>query len=142
MLAEAESKTWLDCYRDPLGTVYAEETITAEIEAGMVSVRGQLRRGPYNLCAYVGVPTDSPTAGWSEDLVPLDVHGGLAFAALGDTDWPAGWWWYGWDYGHAFDRNWIGIEMAEKGFPGPWGGLRSTRPSGRWRWCCPSCAPR
>lgn len=28
---------------------------------------------------------------------------------------PTGWWWYGWDYGHAFDATWIRRPLADQG---------------------------
>jgi hypothetical protein len=77
-------------------------------------------RGRYALCAYVGLAPDAPQAGWPADLVPLEVHGGLGWSALGDDDpHPAGWWWYGWDYGHAFDRTWMEWEMRDAGIRPP-----------------------
>jgi hypothetical protein len=62
-------------------------------------------RGPFHLCAYLGIPKSHPMAGHEYDNVPIPVHGGLTFAgtmpAL-DTIQP-GLWWYGWDYGHCDD---------------------------------------
>ena len=69
-------------------------------------VRYLIMRGPCALCAYVGVPLDHPLAGKDYDSIPLDCHYGLTFAKEGAEDnyRPAGWFWYGWDYGHSGDR--------------------------------------
>ena len=69
-------------------------------------VRILVLRGPVAICAYLGVPSAHPLAGFSYDDIPLDVHGGLTFGQDGDGskgDWPAGWYWYGWDYAHSGD---------------------------------------
>jgi hypothetical protein len=61
-------------------------------------------RGPMHLCAYVGLPSGHPLAGHSYDDLPIHVHGGLTFGREGDgKQWPGGFFWYGWDYGHAGD---------------------------------------
>lgn len=113
-------KTWLECYRDPLHTVYLDEHVERVVEGAHHRVRWMVVRGGYSLNAYVGVPLDSPAAGWGDELVPLDVHGGLTFSEAGASDpWPAGWWWYGWDYAHLGDRTWIYLEMAERGIVTP-----------------------
>ncbi len=54
--------------------------------------------------AYVGVPSGHDLAGKSYDDIPLECHGGLTFADEGGRgNWPAGWYWYGWDYAHSGD---------------------------------------
>lgn len=109
-------KSWDECYADPSGTIYVDETIAAETDGGSIAARGLVMRAMFSLAGYVGLPSDHPTAGWPGDLVPLDVHGGLTFSDLGDGEqWPAGWWWYGWDYGHAFDRTWLHRDLADRG---------------------------
>lgn len=114
-------KTWEECYQDPVGTAYVDETIEAVGNDGLVSVRGLILRAPYALAAYVGVGLDHPTAGWPYEVVPLEVHGGLTYSAAGDDDgpWPQGWWWYGWDYAHAFDATYVRRELAARGSPLP-----------------------
>jgi hypothetical protein len=62
-----------------------------------------IRRGFCALCAYVGVPTDHPWAGWDRRKIPVEVHGGFTFCSVGDGDWPVGYYWFGWDYGHFMD---------------------------------------
>jgi len=66
-----------------------------------------IMRGPAGWCCYIGVPTHSPLARLEYDdpaLSDFDCHGGLTFSNDGDDVWrPAGWWYFGWDYGHAGD---------------------------------------
>lgn len=67
-------------------------------------VRFIVMRGPASWCAYVGVPNGHPLAGHSYDDLSIDCHGGLTFASEGGKqNWPAGYYWYGWDYSHAGD---------------------------------------
>ena len=66
-------------------------------------VRILVMRGPTSMCAYLGCPKDHPLAGFEYDDIPLSVHGGLAFGGEGGKGWPAGWYWYGWDYSHSGD---------------------------------------
>jgi hypothetical protein len=66
-------------------------------------VRILVMRGPFHLCAYLGVPKDHPLAGFGYDDLPMQVHGGLTFGSEGKKNWPEGWYWYGWDYGHSGD---------------------------------------
>lgn len=74
-------------------------------------VRVLIMRGPGSLCAYIGVPSGHPLAGFDYDDIPLDCHGGLTFSRSEDQKlkdgtnnlWPSGYWWYGWDYAHAGD---------------------------------------
>lgn len=67
-------------------------------------IRFVITRGPFNLCAYLGVVKDHPLAGFDYDLIPLQCHGGLTYSAEGTGGYlPSGYWWYGWDYGHCDD---------------------------------------
>jgi len=87
VLASPRNHVWVDRFED--------------------GVRFLILRGPSSVCAYIGVPKSHPLAGFEYDGVPLDCHGGLTFSCEGGETgpWPAGWWWYGWDYGHAGDRS-------------------------------------
>ena len=61
-------------------------------------------RGPYHWCGYMGVPKDHPLAGFDyNDLPSINAHGGLTFSSEARGNWPEGYWWYGWDYGHLGD---------------------------------------
>jgi hypothetical protein len=90
-----------------------QEVVDAEVGHIFVDkfdegLRFLIMRGPFHLCAYVGVPESHPLAGQNYDDLPIQCHGGLTFAAkggekLGET-WPAGFYWYGWDYGHLDDQ--------------------------------------
>ena len=65
-------------------------------------LRGLVLRGPFSLCAYLGVPQQH----WLADIDDLEFpcHWGVTFRQAGDGAlWPAGWFWFGWDYGHAGD---------------------------------------
>ena len=64
--------------------------------------RGLILRGPYCLLAYIGVPQSH----WLSDMEALqfECHHSVTFNGPGDGEMrPAGWHWYGWDYGHAGD---------------------------------------
>jgi hypothetical protein len=63
-------------------------------------------RGPYSLCAYIGIPANHPLAGHHYEALPVRCHGGLTYAgntipALTRLD--AKLFWYGWDYAHSGD---------------------------------------
>jgi hypothetical protein len=65
-------------------------------------LRGLILQGPFCICAYLGVPQDH----WIADMPSLefDCHWGVTFNGDGGSSLrPAGWYWYGWDYGHAGD---------------------------------------
>jgi hypothetical protein len=69
-------------------------------------VRFLIKRGGASLCAYVGIPENHPLADHSYELLPLHCHGGLTFGDKGDGEmFPAGFFWYGWDYAHCGDRS-------------------------------------
>lgn len=64
-----------------------------------------------HLCGYVAVSKGHLCYGKDydhipyDDLFPVEVHGGLTFSREGDGDtWPKGYWWLGFDCGHAWDR--------------------------------------
>lgn len=79
------------------GTIVSDEYVEG--------VRVIVMRGPVALCAYLGIPSSHPLAGYSYDDIPLQCHGGLTFGKEGDGPfWPKEFYWYGWDYGHAGDR--------------------------------------
>jgi len=57
-----------------------------------------------HLCGYVGLPKWHPYYGWDYDEIDVDVHGGLTFSARGrGKRWKKGYWWIGFDCGHAGD---------------------------------------
>ena len=101
-----KQKTFEELASDPEGTIYHDE-----IREG---VRLLILRGPVSVNAYLGVPLDHPLAGFHYNDIPLDVHGGLTFSSKGatrkTTTWPASWWWYGWDYGHAGDKSFYDLK--------------------------------
>ncbi len=60
-----------------------------------------------HLCGYVAVPKGYLCYGKHydympyDDLLPVEVHGGLTFSREGDGDtWPKGYWWLGFDCAH------------------------------------------
>ena len=87
--------TFEETAKDEPGKIYEDS-----MENG---VRYLIMRGPSSINAYMGVPQNHPLWGFDYDSIPLDVHGGLTYASEGKGHWPAGWWWYGWDYAHAGD---------------------------------------
>lgn len=91
-------KTFRELAKDKVGTIYHDE-----FKDGM---RFIILRGPPSLCAYIGIPLEHPLAGQDYDDLPIDCHGGLTFSGSGNDDVyrPEGFWWYGWDYGHAGDK--------------------------------------
>ena len=66
-----------------------------------------IMRGTMSWCSYIGVALDSPLSGLSyqDDILSgFSCHGGLTFAGEGDDiNRPAGWYYFGWDYGHGGD---------------------------------------
>src|SRR5215471_11840288 len=62
-------------------------------------------------CGYVGVPPGHPSHGMPYDGVPVEVHGGLTYAAscnppichVPKPGEPEDIWWLGFDCGHAWD---------------------------------------
>jgi len=87
--------TWEELKAKPIGTILHDV-----FEEG---VRFIVMRGPFALCGYVGIPSEHPLAGHDYDNIPVEAHGGLTFGAEGDGLRPKGFYWYGWDYGHAGD---------------------------------------
>ncbi len=83
--------------------IKAKEIGTILYDEFSEGIRFIIMRGPCSLCAYVGIPLAHPLAGYSYDDLPVDCHGGLTFASEGRGAWPAGYFWYGWDYAHAGD---------------------------------------
>jgi hypothetical protein len=66
-------------------------------------LRALVLRGPFCFCAYVGVQADHTLAGLEE--FDFECHWGITWKSWGDDEFlPAGWYWWGWDYGHAGDR--------------------------------------
>lgn len=90
-------------------TVMWEQVVNAKLGDMFVDrfdegLRFIILRGPFHLCAYVGVPEAHPMAEHDYDSLPIDCHGGLTFSRAGDGKYlPKGYWWYGWDYGHCDD---------------------------------------
>lgn len=108
---------WSQILRDKEGTVYKDWT--------QDGIRCQIVRGTAALCAYLGVPIDHPFAGRDYDDVSLECHGGLTYSRKGcNAGRPVGWWWYGWDYGHAGDavvfsnrihgHEWLPVEVKKE----------------------------
>ena len=98
-----------DIAKDEPGTVYYDE------HSG--GVRLLVLRGPCSVNAYLGVPLSHPLAGFDYDDLPLDVHGGLTFSSEGggNSGFPEGWFWYGWDYAHAGDRPMYDSSFRKRG---------------------------
>lgn len=79
-----------------------DPTILRDFLIAGTPLRGLIVRGPFSLCAYLGVPRDH----WMARMEELDFpcHWGVTFSAEGEGGLrPLDWYWYGWDYGHAGD---------------------------------------
>jgi len=75
------------------------------IERLILNIRGS------HFTQYLGIPTDHPLAGYGYDEIPVRCHGGLTFSEEGKGGhYPAGFYWYGWDYAHAGDCIYFGID--------------------------------
>jgi hypothetical protein len=81
----------------------AIDGVLADIQLSGTVIRGLVKQGPFSLLGYLGVP-DGHWAAAAEEL-DFACHGDITFRGEGDGEnLPAGWYWYGWDYAHAFDR--------------------------------------
>lgn len=89
---------------DTFKTVIDAEPGKVFYDAFEDGIRVLVLRGPFHMCAYLGIPEDHPLAGFSYDDIPLRVHGGLTYSGEGVTGAPEGFHWFGWDYGHAGDK--------------------------------------
>lgn len=60
-------------------------------------------KGTFSFCAYVGVESHHVIAGLEE--LEFDCHWGITYQDWGQdgSARQAGWYWWGWDYCHAFD---------------------------------------
>jgi len=71
-------------------------------------------RGPFHWCGYVGIPEEHPLAGLSyDDISFISAHGGLTYANEASKNWPKGYFWYGWDYGHPGDASHYGGRVGK-----------------------------
>lgn len=97
MPATKETKyTWEQLSEMPPGTKLVDR-----FDEGL---RFVIVRGPASLCAYVGVPIDHPLAEFNYEWLPVRANGGLTYGKEGDGKYfPAGWYFYGWDYAHCGD---------------------------------------
>lgn len=106
------AKTFEELAADPVGTVYVDKIADG--------IRFLVMRGPTSLCAYVGVPLDHPIAGMDYNDIDLQVHGGLTFGREGAGTFPAGWYWYGWDYSHCDDKSFYDLKYNSSRNGKPW----------------------
>jgi hypothetical protein len=108
----------------------AIDGLLADIQLSGTVIRGLVKQGPYCLLGYLGVP-DGHWAAAAEEL-GFDCHGGITFRGEGDGEMlPAGWYWYGWDYGHAFDRIVLSPEMRQR-MPNDFQALIANRGGKSW----------
>ncbi len=67
-------------------------------------IRCVILRSSASLCAYLGVEKNHRLANQNYDDVEIECHGGLTFCGEGGEGFlPEGYFWYGWDYAHAYD---------------------------------------
>lgn len=94
---------------DPVGKIY--------IDRFEENVRVLIMRGPCSLCAYLGIPIDHPLAGNNYDHLNISCNGGLTFGQESPkrrkgTEWPQGYYWYGWDYAHCGDLSFYDLKPS------------------------------
>jgi hypothetical protein len=95
-MSETSAVSWDEVVEAKVGHIFVDR-----FDEG---VRFLIMRGPFHVCAYIGIPESHPLAGHDYENVPLDCHGGLTFAGSGTKGYrPTGFYWYGWDYGHCDD---------------------------------------
>jgi hypothetical protein len=75
-------------------------------------VRVVVLRANFSMNVYMGVPLGHPLVGHSYDDLPINCHGGLTFAAEGDSELPEGYYWYGYDYCHLGDYMWSPVDSG------------------------------
>lgn len=91
-----QERSFAECKQDNPGTIYYDEIING--------FRCLVMRGPFSLCAYVGVPEGHKLYGVDYYKPDIQCHGGLTFSDKGgDKRYPSGWWFFGWDYAHFGD---------------------------------------
>jgi hypothetical protein len=99
-------KRFEECAADPQSKIYFDY-----FEDG---VRVLILRGPASINCYLGIPSSHPLAGFGYDDLPVECHGGLTFGKEGNDDpFPKGFYWYGYDYGHADDMSFYELKYPE-----------------------------
>ncbi|OGM09276.1 hypothetical protein A2Z67_05035 [Candidatus Woesebacteria bacterium RBG_13_36_22] len=118
------SEDFWDLGKLEMGTIVYDVT---DIEA-FGSFRSIIMRGPMAWCCYIGIPLDHSLANksYEDDIFnPFHCHGGLTFAGGGDDVYlPSGWFFYGWDYGHAGDYAHYGSSSRASGKKWTFGELK------------------
>lgn len=87
--------TWEEVSSAEAGTIFKDV-----FDEGL---RFIIMKGGSSLCAYIGIPSDHPIAGFDYDDIPVGAHGGLTYSNGDNERFPKGYWWYGWDYAHSGD---------------------------------------
>jgi hypothetical protein len=78
---------------------------TIFVDIAQDGFRFAILRGRSALCAYLGIPLNHPLAWRKYKSIDVRVHGGLTYDAPGGDGYlPEGYYWYGWDHGHAGDK--------------------------------------
>lgn len=112
----AEMIRFAECAKDEVGKIYFDY-----FDEG---IRVIVMRGPASVNCYLGVPKGHPMAGHSYDNVPIECHGGLTFAGdgtgRGKSDWPEGYWYYGYDYAHSGDMSFYDLDRRSDLESKPW----------------------
>lgn len=106
-IAERFPQTFADVVAAETGAVFCDE-----FEDG---IRFLILRGPSALCAYLGLPTAHPLAGWEYDHLTIDCHYGLTYSGSGIHG-DGSTYWYGWDYSHSGDRSTYDFGRSDRAF--------------------------
>jgi hypothetical protein len=93
---------FVECAGHKVGTVYYDY-----FDDG---ARVMIKRGPASINCYLGVPLSHPLAGFSYEDLPVQCHGGLTYSNPGSGDFPADFFWYGYDYAHCDDASFYDLE--------------------------------
>lgn len=82
---------------------YPEGTTLRDYEDPESGLRMLVTKGPFSYCAYVGIRAEHPLAGIPH--LRFSCHHGITFSGWGveGSMRPAGYYWWGWDYGHCTD---------------------------------------
>ena len=82
---------------------FPPETVLRDYTDEASGLRMLVVRGPLSFCAYVGVRASHLLAELAELRIESKRFNFQDWGAP-DTVWPQGWYWWGWDYAHAWDQ--------------------------------------
>lgn len=66
-------------------------------------------------CAYIGLPDTHPFASMTDEMIPLEVHGGITYKSYSNRFPYPDLMWIGWDYAHYGDYTGYSNELGNTG---------------------------